>query len=157
MGGFVYVLGPCGSLQWTLLWGWESLPLCNPYRFLWPEVLRLCFPMLEPWVVWSLLLLSYSSWSSAHKSGTTWSATTSLLPVLSALAAVSAPSTSLNECFFFKSWLSDFHTVWFSGSSGYFVFLNFLLSFFACVRRQSVSPMPASWLEVNSFMSNEFV
>ena len=28
------------------------------------------------------------------------------------------------------SWLSDFHTVWFSGSSGYFLFLNLLLSFF---------------------------
>ena len=27
-------------------------------------------------------------------------------------------------------WLSDFHTVWFSGSSGYFLFLNLLLSFF---------------------------
>ena len=36
-------------------------------------------------------------------------------------------------------WLSAFHTVWFSGSSGYFLFLNLLLSFFGCVRRQSVS------------------
>ena len=28
VGGFVCVLGPCGSLQWTLLWGWEFfLPL----------------------------------------------------------------------------------------------------------------------------------
>ena len=25
VGGFVYVLGPCGSLQWTLLWGWDFL------------------------------------------------------------------------------------------------------------------------------------
>ena len=25
--GPVHTLGPCGSLQWTLLWGWESLPL----------------------------------------------------------------------------------------------------------------------------------
>ena len=29
-------------------------------------------------------------------------------------------------------WLSDFHTVWFSGSSGYFLFLNLLLSFWLC-------------------------
>ena len=25
VGGFVYILGPCGSLQHTLLWGWEFL------------------------------------------------------------------------------------------------------------------------------------
>ena len=24
VGGLVHALGPCGSLQWTLLWGWES-------------------------------------------------------------------------------------------------------------------------------------
>ena len=29
-------------------------------------------------------------------------------------------------------WLSDFHTVWFSGSSGGFLFLNLLLSFWLC-------------------------
>ena len=27
MGGFVYVLGPCGPLPWTLLWSWEFLSL----------------------------------------------------------------------------------------------------------------------------------
>ena len=26
LGGFVYILGPCGSLQWTLLWGWQFVP-----------------------------------------------------------------------------------------------------------------------------------
>ena len=35
-------------------------------------------------------------------------------------------------------WFSHFRTVQFSGSSGYFLFLN-LLSFFGCARRQSVS------------------
>ena len=29
-------------------------------------------------------------------------------------------------------WLSDFHTVQFSGNSGYFLFLNLLLSFWLC-------------------------
>ena len=29
-------------------------------------------------------------------------------------------------------WLSNFHTVWFSGSSGHFLFLNWLLSFWLC-------------------------
>ena len=35
VSGFVYILGPCGSLQWTLLWGWEFLlPLQPPHIFL---------------------------------------------------------------------------------------------------------------------------
>ena len=28
--GFVYILGPCGPLQQTLLWDWELLPLLQP-------------------------------------------------------------------------------------------------------------------------------
>ena len=36
-------------------------------------------------------------------------------------------------------WLSDFHTVWFSGSSGYLLFLNLFLSFFRLFKEQSVS------------------
>ena len=30
LGGFVYVLEPRGSLQWTLLWDWEFLPPSQP-------------------------------------------------------------------------------------------------------------------------------
>ena len=44
-------------------------------------------------------------------------------------------------------WFSDFHTVSFSDSCGYFLFLKcccWCLSF-GCARRQSVSTMPASW------------
>ena len=35
-------------------------------------------------------------------------------------------------------WLLDFRTVQFPGSSGYFLFVNLLLSCFGCARRQSV-------------------
>ena len=35
---------------------------CNPHRFLQPEILRLYFPALEPWVAWSVSLPSCSSW-----------------------------------------------------------------------------------------------
>ena len=39
-------------------------------------------------------------------------------------------------------WLFDFHTVQFSGSSGYFLFLNLLLPFFSgFARRDSVSTL----------------
>ena len=51
VGGFVYVLGPCGSLQRTLLGGWEFLPLPpQPPRVFSIRGLRLYFPALEPWV-----------------------------------------------------------------------------------------------------------
>ena len=63
VGGFMYFLGLCGSLQWTPLQAWEFLPLLQPpHRFLQPEVLRLQFPALEPWVAWSVLLPSCSCW-----------------------------------------------------------------------------------------------
>ena len=50
--------------------------------------------------------------------------------VLSALAAVSAPPTSLDECLFFISLVSDFLAIQFSVSSG-------------CARRHSVSTYAA--------------
>ena len=62
VGGFVYLLGPCGSLQWTLLWSWEFLLLLQPHRFFQAEVLKLYFPSLEPWVAGSVSLPSCSSW-----------------------------------------------------------------------------------------------
>ena len=33
VGGFVYILGPCGSLQQTLLWGWVFLLTPQPPQF----------------------------------------------------------------------------------------------------------------------------
>ena len=49
------------------------------------------------------------------------------------------PPISLDECFFFNSWLLDFHTVRFSGSSGYFFILNLLLSFFWFCKEANIS------------------
>ena len=156
MGGFVYVLGPCGPLQWTLLWGWAFLPPCNPYRFYDQRFWDFIFPCWNTGLCGlscsSVILPGYLHTKVGPlglppppccQSSLSWLRSPHLLPVWMNVS-------SLNL------WLSYFHTVWFSGSSGDFLFLN-LLSFFACVRRQSVSPMPASWLEVNSFMSNEFV
>ena len=60
VGGFVYVLGPHGSLQQTLLWDWEFLMPPQP-----PQVFIAACPLLP------------------H------------LPI-------SAPPTSLDECFFFN-------------------------------------------------------
>ena len=54
VGEFVHTLGPCGSLQWPLLWGWEFLLLLpQPPRVFSVRGLRLYFPMLKPWVAQS--------------------------------------------------------------------------------------------------------
>ena len=57
VGGLVHALGPCGSLQWPLLWGWECLLLLPqpPWAFS-IRGLRLSFPALEPWVMQSASL-----------------------------------------------------------------------------------------------------
>ena len=64
LGGWdVYILGPCGSLQRPLLWGWEFLLLLpQPPQVFSVRGLRLYFPALEPWVVWSVSIPSWSSW-----------------------------------------------------------------------------------------------
>ena len=76
----------------------------NPQRFFQSDVLRLYFPTLVPWVAWSVSVPSCSSWfictqmwesplcqpPPCCESPLTW------LPI-------SAPPTSLDECFFFNS------------------------------------------------------
>ena len=44
VGGFVYVLGHCASLQQTLLWGWEFLPLPQPLQVFRVRVFEAVFP-----------------------------------------------------------------------------------------------------------------
>ena len=111
----------------------------NPHRFLQSEVLSLYFTIQEPWVAWSVLLLSCSSWFICMQMWDRPPPAEALLRALSTQLPVSAPPTGLYECFFFNSWLSDFHTVPFSGSSCCFLFLNLLLSFFwLCEEAQCV-------------------
>ena len=51
VGGFVYVVEPCGSLQRPLLWGWEFLlQLPQPPQVFSIIGLRLYFLVLELWV-----------------------------------------------------------------------------------------------------------
>ena len=119
VGGLVHTLGPCGSLQRTLLWGWEFLPLLpQPPRVFSIRGLRLYFPTLEPWVARStsfLLvclctnvglqgLLAVALPSLFHNPPPHWvcqspSCCKSSPPRLS----ISAPPTGLDECFFFIS------------------------------------------------------
>ena len=97
---------------------------CNhkPHKFLQPEVLRLSFPALEPWVARSV--------SNANEGPPGLPVTTSPAQSSQPQLPISAPPTSLNECFLFNSLVVRLHTVGFSGSSGYFLFLKLLLSLF---------------------------
>ena len=131
VGSFMYILGPCGSLQQALLWGREFLPCLNPHRFFQSEVLRLHFPALESWVAQFILLPSFSSqlictqmWNypvhqhpphlvpsllpcpvCQHHLVCPSPPATDLLWALFAWLPISAPPTGLDECFFFNSLL----------------------------------------------------
>ena len=122
---------------------------CKPHRFFQLEILRLYFPALEPWVARSALLPSCSSCIIHVSMG---------LPTLPATASPSpglqpppcrepSPPGCLSPPLLpvwmsvssLTPWLSDFHTVRFSGSSGYILFLNLLLSvFWFCKEAQCV-------------------
>ena len=124
VGGFVYILAPCGSLQGAILWGWEFLllPLHPPQVFS-GSGLRLYFSVLELWVVWSVT------------QSTSCCLTSQLPPCCESsppLLLVWMNASSLSP------WLSDFHTVRFSVISGCFLFLNYCCPF-DCARRHRVS------------------
>ena len=103
MGGLVYVLGPCGSLQQLSCEAGSFSCHHNLHRFLQPEVLRLYFPSLKSWVVQCVSLPSCSSWFihmqmwdcpvcqslPCHMSSPPW-------------LLISTPTASLNECYFFN-------------------------------------------------------
>ena len=137
VGGFVYILGPCWSPQQTVLWSWEFILLLpQPPLVFSIRCLRLYFLTLEPWVVWSDSLPSCSSWFICMPK---WDcllhrpmshlvchlATCPLCPSWLSppflLLWMNVPSLT--------PWLSGFHTVQFSDSSGQ-MFLNLLLTFF---------------------------
>ena len=106
----------------------------NCHRFFQSEVLRLYFPMLDPWVIQSVSLPSCSSWFICKQ---IWDHLLCQLPPCLESSppplSVSTSPTSLGECFFFNSlvvgcpYSSIFCQFWL------FLFLNFLLSFFLVV------------------------
>ena len=106
---------------------------CTPHWFFQSEVLRLYFPMLEPSVAWSISIRSCSSqFICRHK----WDHPVcqqlpyheSSLPLLPVWMHVSSVTP----------WLSDFHTVQFSGSSGCFLFSSLLSFFWLCEKAQCI-------------------
>ena len=124
---------------------------CKAHRFSKPEVLRLCFPMLESWVVWSILLLSCSSQFICMQM---WDCLVCQLPPCHQCylpqLPVSIPPASLDECFFFNSlavrlpYSLIFWQFWL-----FFVF-KFVVVLLLVVRGGTVYlPMPPCWPEVS--------
>ena len=118
----------------------------NPHTCFHSEALRLYFSGLEPCVVLSVSLPSCSSWFICmrmldhllHQLLPGW---VCQLPPCRQSSLPSCPSPPLLPVWMNVSslspWLSDFHAVRFSVSSGGFLFLN--CPSFGCARRRSVS------------------
>ena len=165
VGGFVYIPGCCGSLQQTLLWGWEFLPLPQPPRFFSQRFLGFISPCWNPVLHGLSRSLVVPPGLSTCKCGTTCSAscclTCSGLPaaalpwVLSAQLPVSAPPTGLDECFFFNSLVVRvpysliFWQFWL-----FFVF-KFVVLLFVMRGGKVYLPTPPSWLEVSHSFLNQ--
>ena len=147
VGGLVYVLGPCGSLQGTLLWGWEFLPLPpQPPQVFSVRGLRLYFPELEAWVVQFVLLPSCSSWFICTRM---WDCPVHQLLPRHESSLPGCPSAPLLQVWMnvssLTTWLSDFHTVRFSVSSDCFFVYKFVVVLLLVVQGGTVClPMPPS-------------
>ena len=113
----------------------------NPHRFFQSEVWGFISPRWNP-ALWDLSCSPVVPPSlSACKCVTTWSASCHLAWSSSHCLAMGSlhpgcPSLPLLPVWMNVSsltpWLSDFHTVWFIGSSGCFLFLNLLSFFWLC-------------------------
>ena len=150
VGGFVYIVGSCGSLQWPLLWVWEFLPLPpQPPQVFSVRGFKALFVSTGTlgctvYLVSQLFLLVYLH---ANVGWLHLSAATLPTPVLQLLlchksSRPSCPSPPLLLVWMnvssLTAWLLDFHTVQFSVSSGCFLFLNLLPFFWLCEEAQCV-------------------
>ena len=123
----------------------------NPNKFFQSEVLSPYFPALEPWVVWSVSLpVCYSLFICTQR----WDRPVHQPPPCSKSSLSSCPSPPLLPVWMGVSsltpWLSDFHTVQISVSSGCCCFLKFVVVLLLVVRGGTKClPMPPSWLEVS--------
>ena len=140
VGGFVYILGTYGSLQQTLLWSWEFLPLLpQPPQVFSISGLRLYFPALEPWVAQCFIPQLFLPFYLHSSVGLPALPGTALPQVLSTQLPVSAPLTSLDECVFFNSLVVElpyspiFWQLWL-----FFVFKLLLSFFWLCKKAQCV-------------------
>ena len=124
------------------------------------------FPLLEPWVLRSISFPSCSSqficmgtWDHP-----VWKPPPHLLGQPLPSCQSSPPGYVSPPLLLFwmnvsslTPWLSDFHTVWFSVSSGCFLFLKLMLSYFVVRGGTACLPTPSFWPEVHRCLLNKFL
>ena len=123
-------------------------------RFLQPGVLRLSFPVLEPWVAWSVWLLHCSSrFIFTHMCDHQPPPRPPSPPAATLPHVLSAPPISLHECFFFNSLVvghphsSICWQLW-----SFFVFKYFVVLLLVVGGGKVDLPTPPSWTEVSNFI-----
>ena len=130
MGGFVYVLGPCGPLPQTRLWLWEFLPLPWLMQIFTSRGFESLVSHTE--TLGSAVCLASQWFFPAYwpmNLGPTGPPAICLAVGPLCLGSLSLPFLPVWMNVSLTLWLLDFHEVWVSGSSGCFLFLNLLLSF----------------------------
>ena len=159
VGGFVYILGPCGKLSSELSCEDRSFSFSfNPLRCFQSEVLRLYFLVLEPWVVRSVSLPNYSSQFSHTQMWDhlvlqplpCWQHSPRQLPI-------SAPPAGLDECFFNSlvvglPYSSIFWQFW-----SFFVFKFVVVLPLVVQGSKMYLPMPLSWLELREIINHKIL
>ena len=158
--GFVYIVGPCGSLQWTLLWGWEFILLPQPpqvfpvrgFEVLFSHIGSLCCAVcLAP-------LLSLPVYPYENVGLPSLPAAASPDPILQPPPCcefsppwlpISTPPTSLDESFFNSlvvglPYVSIFWKFWL-----FFVFKFVVVLLLVVWGGKVYLPMPPSWPEVS--------
>ena len=158
VGGLVYILGPCGPLQQTLLRDWQFLTLPQPLQiftargyealFAWSWNPGMC-GLSWAGIVHSpphlfLPVLSAHQCGSARSTGR-WLATCSFPPWL----PTSAPPPRLEECFFFNSLFvrHPYNSISIQPAFlGWFLFLDWLVIFLVVRGGEVYLYMPLSWL-----------
>ena len=157
-GWCVYVLRPRGSLQRTVLWGWEFLLLPQPPQVFSVRGFEALFPCARTLGCAVCLSPVVPPGLSTHKCGTACTAShclacprppaAALLQVFSVPAAIFAPPTSLDDCSFFNSlvvrpsYRSIFWQIWL-----FFIF-KFVVVLLVVWGGKVYLPTPPSWSEV---------
>ena len=154
--GFVYILRPCGSPQWTLLWSWEFLPLLpqssqvfsvRGFEALFPLAGTLgCLVYLAPQLFLQVYLHTNVGLPRPQSTVSPGPPAAALSRVLSAQLPLSAPPTSLDECFFFNSLVVGLPCSLIFCQFWLVFVLEFVVVFLLVVQGSTVClPMPPSW------------
>ena len=164
--GFLYILGPHGSLQWTLLWGWEFLPVPQPPQIFLVRSSEALFPHAGTlgWVVCLAPHLFFPVYLHANVEIPAPPAPAS--PAQSSSCCLALSPLYLNclsrpllpvwmNVSSLTLWLSNFHTVQFFGKSGYFLFLNLLSFFWLCEEAKCIYlRLHLGWQSLQEFLTH---